>query len=150
LEAGKRYYGIIKGDEDSVNVSAFQLAGDRAHVLVHNHPDATSFSEGDFRLMVNWSEVEHFVLVSGDGSLYRLSRTPDTIPEPRNLEEQGVFQAGLARVIEPIFDKYGDRRKLMGANKAWPLTIEEAAQEMAVYCRLEYEHIPPPPLRIGG
>jgi hypothetical protein len=148
-ENGMKIDGTVDGNEQSCYVGGFAIAGDRVHTLIHNHPRATSFSVGDVGLMVNWPEMEHSVLVSKDGSLYRLSRTADTIAP---LDTYAGLWLDLQKVADPIHAKYEAmmERQELSPNEAWRLATQEAAQEMAIYCGLEYEHIPPKPWKLGG
>jgi hypothetical protein len=82
---GEKIDGTIEGREDRVDARGTAV-GDYIEretdesVIIHNHPNSASFSNGDVTFFVT-NDVEHMIVAGHDGTLYRLSKTPESEEE---------------------------------------------------------------------
>lgn len=148
-------------DEDGENVLKYPMFGKRyvtsqlpreisapqwdglkdgaVHVLMHTHPSAMSFSSGDIRFML-FHGIEHMLVISEDGSLHRLSRTPQTIPPAAYMFD---FGEGLSREFIKARDaaawQYGRQFGPVGRDTPEALQKAKYTTEMGVTAiALEY------------
>lgn len=80
----------FKGGTNTVTVFGLQDIEDE-FIWVHNHPNSSGLSPADIWAL--WStDTVHMIVVGQDGALFRISRTPDTIPADSYRAVMDVWQ----------------------------------------------------------
>lgn len=142
---GSKLNDTIQGNEDQVMLMGLDLAGDY-EVLVHNHPRATSFSLGDFKTILSDPDLKHMLVVSSDGAVHRISRTPRT---------QQFTRADVYRTDQVVY-AYGKvsssinkanwkkmRKGRLTEDEAWRDTILETAEGFSRAVGLDFQRVTP-------
>lgn len=85
-----------------LNVNPIVDAG--ANTIVHVHPSSSSFSDGDMAFFLSEPRVIHMMIVGGDGTIYRVSKTPKTPTPDQIVPIENIRRAFAGGATAPVSD----------------------------------------------
>jgi hypothetical protein len=140
IVAGTQVGPIMSGGEDYVDADEQLVALDwRGHyVAIHTHPESTSFSEADARVLLANGPLRTVVAVGLDGGWYVLSKVPGR-PTTSLVDLRLAFR----RQVRTLLPKY---RLLVQSDEmdpveAWRHQSHEVWQAVAPMLGLRYDRI---------
>ena len=140
VATGAQVGPTLAGGEDYVDadeqLDALDWRGQ--YVAIHTHPESTSFSEADARVLVSNAPLRTVVAVGLDGGWYVLSKVPSG-PVPSAVAVRIVFR----REVRALVPDYRERVQAgeMDPIEAWRHHSHEVWQTIAPTLGLRYDRV---------
>jgi len=144
-EEGNMLGTMAEGDEHGVNPAEQVRLGD-PHTHIHSHPRDCSFSPADIQvLLYNGNDrdpIEHLIVTTPSGRMYRLSRTDDTWGWREGDHEIALK---VAETWATVGQAHYDFQRGRGLSKdaANVIATDVAVRAAATQAHLDYEVIEP-------
>lgn len=137
---GKIIYNKVVGTQDSVQfpqqlVTLLNGSPANSVLLVHNHPNSSSFSDADVRMIARFDSMNGMFISGHDGTKYYLGKLPNT----SKFSEKVI----LAEYQKFMTKYHGHYSKLvstgqMTPNQAWKEHSHKIMEDLAQSLGLEY------------